>query len=280
VFPIDLIGVGQVNDCRQTDSEVCETASVVPVAHLAEKTTSDYWSEVIESNADEDKGTANKVMDSFRHIRPLFLKVFRRVFKIWSGLRVVGLEHLPAKGPYILAANHECHLDNLFVACSLPREIQRRMVVLSKKEHFAHLVTRLIARLCHGIPVDRGQISAGVLGICAQVLRQDGVLLIHPEGTRSPDGCLQPFRKGVAVLAHHVRCPVVPIHIDGAHEFWPKHSFFPRSRSRISVTIGPPISPRTMTSQTPREFTTELMRSIAALSDKPARQTGSVEEGS
>jgi 1-acyl-sn-glycerol-3-phosphate acyltransferase len=280
MVPIDPIGVGQVNDRRQMDSRVCETASEVSAARLAEKTVGDYWAEVLESNADENKRVANKVMDSFHHVRPLFLRVFRMVFKIWSGLHVVGLENLPPKMPYILAANHECHLDNLFVACSLPREVQRKMVVLSKKEHFAHLVTRLIAKLCHGIPVDRGQISAGVLGICSQVLRQEGVLLIHPEGTRSPDGHLQPFRKGVAVLASHIQCPVVPIHIDGAHEFWPKHSFFPRRRSRISVTIGPPIHPRTMTAETPKEFTTELMLSIAALSDEPTKRIGSAEEGS
>jgi 1-acyl-sn-glycerol-3-phosphate acyltransferase len=269
-----------VNDCRQTDATVSETASAVSVAHLAEKTASDYWSEVIEFNAEENTRIANRVLDSYGRLRPLFLSVFRRVFELWSGLCVVGLENLPPKGPYILAANHECHLDSLFVACLLPREVQRKMVVLSKKEHFTYPVTRFIAKLCHGIPVDRAQISAGVLGICSQVLRQGGVLFIHPEGTRSPDGCLQPFRKGVAVLAHHVGCPVVPIHIDGAHEFWPKHSFFPRRRSRISVMMGPPIDPRTITSQAAREFTEKLMLSIAALGDGPTRRSGSGEQGS
>jgi len=272
--------VGHVNDCRQTDSTVCTAASAASVAHLAEKTAGDYWSEVLEFNAEENRRIANRVLDSYRLARPLFLSVFRRVFKTWSGLCVVGLENLPPTGPYVLAANHECHLDSLFVACLLPREVQRKMVVLSKKEHFAYPVTRFIAKLCHGIPVDRAQISASVLGICSQVLKQGGVLLIHPEGTRSPDGRLQPFRKGVAVLAHHVECPVVPIHIDGAHEFWPKHSFFPRCRSRISVTIGPPICPRTITSQTAREFTRELTLSMVALSDGRTRRIGSAGQGS
>jgi 1-acyl-sn-glycerol-3-phosphate acyltransferase len=110
------------------------------------------------------------------------------------------------------------------------------------------------------------------------VLRQGGVLLIHPEGTRSPDGRLQNFRKGVAVLAHHMGCPVVPIHIDGAHEFWPKHSFFPRRRSRISVTMGPPMDPRTNPTQTAREFTEKLMLSIVALSDGLTSRSGSAEQ--
>lgn len=279
-FSVDLTEVGQVSDCRQTNPQVDDIASVVSPAHAAGKTDSDYWAEALESNADENKRIADRVLHSFRRIRPLFLSIFRRVVRIWSGLCVAGLENLPPQGPYILAANHECHLDSLFVACLFPREVQRRMVVLSKKEHFAHLLTRIIARLSHGIPVDRAEISASALGICSQVLRQGGVLFIHPEGTRSPDGCLQSFKKGVAVLAHHVGCPVVPIYIDGGHELWPKHSFFPRSRSRISVTIGPPIRPRTVPPQSAREFTIELRLSIVALRDGSAVGADSAESDS
>lgn len=264
-----------MNDCRQTNSRVSEKASAAFVAQAKGNTVTERWSEVFELNAEGNKKIAHGVLHSYRRIRPLFLGVFRRIFKVWSGLRVVGLENLPPTGPCILAANHECHLDNLFVACLLPREVQRRMVVLSKKEHFAHLVTRIIAGLCHGIPVDRAQISAEVLGVCAQALRQGGVLLIHPEGTRSPDGCLQPFKKGVAVLAHHAMCPVVPIHIEGGHEFWPKHSLFPRSRSRIVVTIGPPIHRQSISSQTAGEFTRDLRTTIAALGEGLKGRTGS-----
>jgi len=256
----------------------CTHLPWVPPADPASFTTvSDHWSAALEVNADENQEIAQRVLRSYRRIRPLFLSVCRWVFKMSSGLRVVGLEHLPATGPCILAANHECHLDSLFVACQFPRDVQRRMVVLSKKEHFVHPATRFFARLCHGIPVDRAQmqISPDVLGVCWQVLRQGGVLMIHPEGTRSPDGRLQPFKKGVAVLAHHARCPVVPIHIEGGYEFWPKRSFFPRSRGRIVVTIGPPIYWRSISSPTAREFIQKLRTAIAALGEGPRGRIGS-----
>ena len=269
-----------MDECRRTNSIACETALESSAAQCTEKAAGDYWSEVLGSNAEEDRRIACKVLNSYRRARPLFLNIFRRVFRIWSGLCAVGLENLPAKGPYILAPNHECHLDSLFVACLLPPEVQRKMAVLSKKEHFAHPVTRLAAKLCHGIPVDRAQISATALGICAQILRDGNVLLIHPEGTRSPDGRLQPFRKGVAVLAHHAQCPVVPIHIDGGHEFWPKHSLLPRRRSRISVTIGPGIAPRAIPFQTAKEFTRRLRSSIEALSNGSTKRVDSGEQGS
>lgn len=262
-----------MSDCRKASSTICQTTPEVSVAPIEERTANDYWSEVLDFNAEHNAKIAREVIRSHPRIRPLFLSVFRSIFRTWSGLYVVGLENLPAAGPYILAANHECHLDNLFVACLLPKEVQPKMVVLSKKEHFARWVTRFMAKLCHGIPVDRAQISAGALGICFQVLKQGNVLLIHPEGTRTPDGRLQPFRRGVAVLARHAKCPVVPVHIDGGHEFWPKHSFIPRRRSRISVMIGPPIDPPTSAAQNVKAFTGQLMLSIAALNGQDTPQT-------
>ncbi len=238
---------------------------------MKEKSDSDYWFEVLESNAEQNRRIAGQAGRAYPRLRPLFLRVFRRVFRLWSGLRAIGLENLPASPPYILAVNHECHLDNLLVACLLPKDIQQKMVVLSKKEHFAHWVTRFVARLCHGIPVDRAQISAVALGICFQVLEQGGVLLIHPEGTRSPDGRLQSFRKGVAILARYAACPIVPVHVEGGYEFWPKHSFFPRRRQRILVSIGSPITPQAIGARTTKDLTQQLMANIAALENERAQ---------
>ena len=254
-----------MNDFRQPDSPAYESAAAIAATPLAQPAAGRQWSGVLEFNAEENLRIVNEVLASHRRARPLLLGAVRNVFRMWSGLRVAGLEHLPAKPPYVLATNHQCHLDNLFVACFLPPAVQRRMVVLSKKEHFDFALTRLVAKLCHAIPVDRALDSAGVLGLCAQVLGQGNVLLIHPEGTRSPDGRLQPFKKGVAVLAHYVKCPVVPVRIDGAFEFWPKQSFLPRRRSRISITIGAPIHPPAIARQDADEFTRTLTSRIVAL---------------
>ncbi len=254
------MGNGQ-KTCSRAISKTCEDTTIIS----EDKSANDYWFEVLESNAEENSRIAGQAVESYPHIRPIFLRIFRRIFRLWSGLRAEGLENLPKNGPYILAVNHECHLDNLFVACLLPENVQRKMAVLSKKEHFAHWLTRFVAKLCHGIPVDRAQVLASVLGICFQTLKNGNVLLIHPEGTRSPDGRLQPFRRGTAILARHAACPVVPVHIDGGHEFWPKHSFIPRRRSRITVTIGTPVDPKTVATQSIRDFTRQLMANIAAL---------------
>jgi len=195
---------------------------------------------------EETKKIGQKILKSYAFIRPLFLKIFRKFFKHFSHLKVEGLENLPSEGPFILAPNHESHLDNLFVACFLPKKMQKNMAVIGKKEHFDRFITRWAAKLCHAIPVDRNQVSNISLQICANILHDGHVILIHPEGTRSPDGNILPFKSGVAILADHINCPVVPVYIEGAHEFWPKDSLLPKSRSHITVIIGKPLYPKSV----------------------------------
>jgi long-chain acyl-CoA synthetase len=205
--------------------------------------TSIDWSEILDAHADENATAASRVLESHPHARRALLKAVRLVFGRFSRLSARGLENLPRTGAFILAPNHESHLDSFFVASLLPSKIQRNMVVIGKQEHFASPVSRFLARLGHVVPVNRENVSVSTLAVGAQVLKQGHVLLVHPEGTRSSDGRLLPFKNGVAILANHLRCPVVPVYIEGAHEFWPKDSARPRSWSRITVTFGRPLPP-------------------------------------
>lgn len=261
----DLKTVGQVIEYLQNDSAVSQKVHAASIGLEIENITKDNWDGVLEANAEESRRIVETVLNSYPRLRPLFLKLFRLVFRHFSRLKVRGLENLPAHGPYILAPNHESHLDNLFVACFLPPSIQQEMLMIGKKEHWDHRMTRTIAKLCHAVPVDRSRVSNSVMQICAQVLRQGKILLVHPEGTRSPDGRLLPFKNGVAILANHLHCAVVPVCIEGAHEFWPKDSILPKSRSDISVVIGKPLYP-VASSVRIEEFTAKLMMNIVALS--------------
>ena len=187
---------------------------------------------------------ADQILRSFPRSRPIFLKVFRAFFRAFSRLKVEGLGHLPQQGPFILAPNHESYLDNLFVACLLPSPLQKDLAVLGAQEFLDRPLTRPFAKLSHIIPIDRKNVSTSVLQTGAAVLKLGRILLIHPEGTRSPDGKFLPLKSGVGILSCFAKCPIVPVYIEGAHEFWPKHSKWPQSRSRISVEFGPPIDPR------------------------------------
>ncbi len=232
------------------------------------------WHEILDANADASVKVVESVLSDCRRSRPAFLKVFRRFFGLCSRLSVRGLENLPSHGPYILAPNHECYLDNLFVACVMPLGVREQMAVIGAKEFFDKPFTRAIARLCRTIPVDRKQVSSSVLQVGAQVLKKGKVLLIHPEGTRSPDGRLLPFKRGAAILANYAQCPLIPVYIEGAHEFWPKGEKLPRSRGRITITVGRPLRPlpvlqiKTMDEQKrAQELTDRLTKPMLALSE-------------
>jgi long-chain acyl-CoA synthetase len=111
------------------------------------------------------------------------------------------------------------------------------------------------------------------------VLKKGGVLLIHPEGTRSPDGQLLPFKPGATLLANHISCPIVPVFIEGSHEFWPKGRPFPARRSFISLTIGKPMppDPRPAEAQSPAEAAFAAERAAHRLRE---RMRSLAEEGS
>jgi len=239
-FPIKSVGqVLEYLNSRQSPSQ----AEFSPV----EVEGPEDWGNILDKDPGEIQRTAREILQSYPRSRRWFLKTFRKAFQWFSRLHVAGLENLPPNGPYILAPNHQSHLDNLFVACFLPTQIQQEMAVLGKKEHFEHGLTRVVAKLCHAIPVQRSKVSTSVLQVCSQILKNGKVLLIHPEGTRSPDGQLLPLKNGVALLASHLQCPIIPIYIEGAHEFWPKDSWRPKSRASISVNIGKPLYPRPST---------------------------------
>ena len=68
-------------------------------------------------------------------------------------------------------------------------------------------------------------------------------MLIFPEGTRSRDGSVQPFLKGVAMIARAAKCPVLPVSIDGSRHLWRKGTRFPRIwGGRVRVRIGKPVT--------------------------------------
>lgn len=279
----ELHTVGQVIQYLDGIPEANVNLHATAIERQLKKNKEDNWSEILMAHSEENQRIAQKVLASYSRIRPLFLHLFYRFFQRVCRLRIEGLENLPEQGPFIIVPNHECHLDNLFVACQLPAWTQQEMVVIGKKEHFAKFFPRLLAKLCHAIPVDRDNVSATTLQICAQVLRQGKVLLVHPEGTRSPDGYLLPFKSGVPILAMHLQCPVVPVYIEGAHEFWPKEATFPKSRSDISVTIGKPVYPHPLNrmakhsevSLEAEEFTKKLQMCIVQMRTQQQRSVSS-----
>ena len=92
----------------------------------------------------------------------------------------------------------------------------------------------------NGLPFDRASKGGDSLDVCRELLAQPGrILILFPEGTRSESGVLGRFRTGIARLVAGTQTPVVPCHLSGAYEAWPKGALLPRPRS-LRLRIGRP----------------------------------------
>jgi 1-acyl-sn-glycerol-3-phosphate acyltransferase len=86
--------------------------------------------------------------------------------------------------------------------------------------------------------VRRGAADLEAFRLAERILSEGHILGIYPEGTRSPDGILRPFRDGAALLALRSGVPVLPVAVTGTDGLWRKGSLIPRRVPRVTLTIG------------------------------------------
>ena len=162
-------------------------------------------------------------------------------FRPW----VEGLEHVPAKGPAILASNHLSFSDSLF----LPAVLDRKVTFIAKAEYFTTpgLKGRMTAAFFRGagqLPVDRsGGRGAGEAAVRSgvEVLRRGGLFGIYPEGTRSPDGRLYRGKPGgLARVALATGVPVIPVAMIDTEKVQPPGKVVPKLM-RPGIRIGRPL---------------------------------------
>jgi cytidylate kinase len=178
---------------------------------------------------------------------PIWMRMMALAARIgaraFANVRIQGLEHVPRKGAVILAINHISNAD-AFVTGSwiTPALRTRRIHWLGKKELFDWPVFGWLAARGGVHPVDRSTADIEAYRLATRILEEGDVLLIFPEGTRSPDGALQEAKDGLATLALRTNAAIVPIGINGSDRVWPKGSKVPLPipRRTITVRIGSP----------------------------------------
>lgn len=188
--------------------------------------------------------------------------IFVPFFKILFRARILGIEHVPKNGPVILAANHLSNWDPPFLACFLPREVS----YMAKLELFENPVFAAAIRSCHAFPVKRGAADRGAIKTAVQVLKENGVLGVFPEGTRSHTGEMQKAEAGVALIASMTKAPVVPAAIIGTNGIFSEGSLFPR----LTVAYGEPMefSGDRKNREDLEDFSQRILGAIAEMKEK------------
>lgn len=151
-------------------------------------------------------------------------------------LEVVGRERVPAEGGVIVAANHVSYLDIPIVGCALAR----RADFLAKDDLFRQPVVAWFFRRLGGVPIRRGTVDRAALAEVERRLRAGRLVVMYPEGTRSPDERLRDPKPGVGMLAVRTGVPVVPAYVAGTGEAWPPGAKWLRCRP-ITVVFGEPM---------------------------------------
>ena len=170
------------------------------------------------------------------------MRAWGRVVLLFAAMRVEveGAEHLDPDGSYMLVSNHQSAIDPPLHMARLPVSIR----FLAKKELFKIPVFAQAMRAVGMVETDRSARGAAHRSInrqVARVMEMGKSLIIYPEGTRTPDGEIRPFKKGAFRIAVDNGLPVVPLTLYGAYEAWP-----PRTRichgGPVTVVIHEPIS--------------------------------------
>jgi long-chain acyl-CoA synthetase len=170
----------------------------------------------------------------------------KAIFGLLGGTKVRGADNLPKTGPYLITPNHLSNTDAFLLTTAMPAGVGKQAFYLGDTKYFGGPISSRIAAYIQVIPVDMEARLYNALQLSAYILRQDRVLCVFPEGSRSRDGNIKEFKKGVGIIAKELNVPLVPAAITGTFEMMRPGKLFPR-RARTTVTFGEPFSPGGMT---------------------------------
>ena len=187
----------------------------------------------------------------------------KAIAKTFFHYRVIGAENMIEEGPCIIAANHCSYLDPPLVGVACRRAIH----YLARKSLLDIPVLGSILPQLNVIPVDQKNADRSALMGAIRVVREGGSVLIFPEGTRSPDGELQPAQPGIGMIVVKTDAPVVPVRIFGSYQAFSRERRIPR-RAFVTVVVGRPLRfslEDGPTRETYQKTSDRIMDAVAAL---------------
>jgi len=200
----------------------------------------------------------------------------RSLCRLLGGYSVHGRENIPRQTGAIICSNHVAYLDPPVLGSGLPR----RTYFMAKKELFTNPVLGALIRASYAFPVDRGTTDREAIRHGIELLQKGELLVVFPEGGRSPDGSIQPGNIGPALMASRAGVPIIPAALKETERIMPRGSKG-LHRGRVQIDYGVPIHPsqfgegRLEKTQL-QEFTEAVMQAIEDLQKKQYERVGEV----
>jgi 1-acyl-sn-glycerol-3-phosphate acyltransferase len=165
------------------------------------------------------------------------LRVFcRLVAVILFRIRCEGRHKMPDEGAVLICANHQSFFDPVLIGLTF----NRRLNYLARQSLFRFAPFRWLIQFLDAIPIDRDGLGLSGLRESLRRLKRGEIVLIFPEGTRTPDGSVRPLQPGFCALARRGKAVLLPVGLDGAYDAWPRSAKLPR-RSSIHICVGEPL---------------------------------------
>jgi 1-acyl-sn-glycerol-3-phosphate acyltransferase len=170
----------------------------------------------------------------------VYWSLMKTYLRLYHRLTVRGRQHLPAKPPFVLIANHSSHLDALVLASVIPNRLRDRVFPIAAGDFFFETpgIATFAALCVNALPLWRHNCGRHVMGeLRRRLIDEPCVFVLFPEGTRSHDGEMGSFKAGLGMLVAQTDVPVVPCWVSGGHRSLAKGRRWPRP-CRITLHCG------------------------------------------
>ena len=268
---------GTLNSWRSSPAR-CSTCSNLEAQHLVEEMEDTNWK--YETAKDCGLSFIDRLKacprepDPFVYATRMTTAVaIRAALRAYFRFGIEGRERLPRNQSFVMVANHASHLDAVSLLSALPLSSLNRAYPVAARDYFCANDQRLAltAVIANLMLFDRGEGSADSLRLCRQILDDPGnVLVMFPEGTRSANGRVGLFRRGIGLLLAGTDTPVVPCYLVGTFRAWPKGALIPQPR-RVRLSIGEPRTYQHIAQDDAGvlHICAELRREVLALAPQP-----------
>lgn len=194
----------------------------------------------------------------------------RVICTILFRLRIDGKENIPKKGAFVLISNHQSFLDPVF--CGI--HLKRQLYFLARDTLFKNrFFGRLLASV-HATPVKRGQADLGAMRKVISRLKEGFGICLFPEGTRTQDGMVSPFKPGFGLLCRRGNAAVIPVIIDGAFECWPRGRKIFTLGSRIVIRYDKAITAEEVKKTSDKELAEKLTERLQQMQNQCRTEQG------